>query len=166
MNNKKWLVVAVVALVLGVVIYAGYQNTKEKDGALVIVSSSSSSSNMHTIDDLKLTYQLKASTQKLYDIDVMSAVQFAAQNGTTVSGNDGDVFVTGQACNGMSGTIPVLAKGTVTEQRVVKTLNDGRIVLQPQIMSTLMACPPGNPATDDQALNTAINDIATSLQSF
>lgn len=167
-NNKNVLLILVILLVIfGLVTYFGYQNTKQKNGALIIVSSSTNTkSDTHTIDDLRLTYQLRSATQKLYDIKVMSAVQFAAENGTTVSGNDGDVFVTGKACNGMSGTIPILAKGTITDKQSLNVLNDGRIVLPPQIMSTLMACPAGNPATDDQALNEAINDVASSLQSF
>jgi heat shock protein HslJ len=162
MIKNKWSVTAGAVVLLGVFIAAGYILTKQDSATVVIVSKGGET---HAIADLNVTYQLKSDTQKLYNIQVMSANQAASQNSTEPTGT-GDVFVSGKACNNMSGTIPLLPAGTSTELKIIKTLKDGRMVLEPQVMSTMMACMGTTPATDDQALTKVFNDIATSLQSL
>lgn len=120
----------------------------------------------YTIADLKVTYQLDPAIKDLYKIQVLSAKEAASVNGTAAT-DSGDIFVSGKACNTMSGTIPLLAKGKTTDKKVVKTLTDGRTVLEPQVISTLMACiAVADPALNDTALTKAFNDIAASLQSL
>ena len=165
MNKNKWLITGIVVIVLAILVAVGYQHTSNKTE-----STSSTivglSSDTHVINDLKLSYQLSPASQKLYNINVLSAAQFAAQNNIDIDKDSGDVYVTGKACNNMTGTISVLAKGSSTGKQIVKILHDGRIVLQPVTMSTLMACTDITPATDDQALNAVIDTIAQSLQSL
>lgn len=163
MNKGKWSVTAGAFIILGLVIAAGFILTKKDAETVVVVTNGSST---HAVEDLKVTYQLKASTQQLYNIQVMSVAQAAKQNGTDQAVDLNNIFISGKACNNMSGAIPLLPKGTATDKKVIKTLNDGRIVLEPQVASTLMACTNTTPANDDEALNKAFNDIAASLQSF
>jgi len=163
MNKGKWSVTAGVFIIMGLIIAAGFILTK-KDAATVVVVTNGSST--HAVEDLKVTYQLKSSTQQLYNIQVMSVAQAAKENGTNQAIDLNNIFISGKACNNMSGAIPLLPKGTTTDKKVIKTLNDGRLVLEPQVASTLMACTNTTPANDDDALNKVFNDIAASLQSF
>ena len=166
MIKNKWSVTAGAFIIMGILVAAGYILTKQDSATVIIVSKGGKSAQTtRTIQDLKVTYQLSPSTQELYNIQVMPATQAAKENGLP-STDSGDIFVSGKACNNMSGTIPLLVKDSSTDKVVVKTLADGRIVLEPQVISTLMACMETTPATDDQALNKVFNDIAASLQSI
>lgn len=162
MIKNKWSVTAGAFIILGIIVAAGYILTKQDAGSVTVVSKGGS---VNAIKDLAVIYRLNQDAQELYNISVLSAVQAAERNGTETPANAGDISVSGKACNNMSGIIPLLPKGTVTDKKVVKTLDDGRIVLEPQIASTMMACMSTSPATDDQALNKVFNDIAASLQS-
>lgn len=166
MDKKKWIITGVAVIILAALVAVGYRQVTSNKAVSVTPIVIESSADTHVISDLKLSYQLSTANQKLYNITVLSAAQFSAQNNTAVDKNSGDVYVTGKACNNMTSTISILAKGSSTDKQVVKTLNDGRIVLQPITMSTLMACMDTTPATDDQALNTVIDTIAQSLQSL
>lgn len=162
-TRNKWSITIGVLVLMGVVVAAGYIFTKKDAATIVVVGTGGST---RSIDDLNVTYELKPDTQKLYSIQVLSVAQAAAQNGTDQEVDLNNIFVSGKACNNMSGTIPLLPKGTETDKKVIKTLNDGRIVLEPQIASTMMACASTSPATDDNALNKVFSDIAESLKSF
>jgi hypothetical protein len=162
MLKYKWSVTAGVFIIMSLMIAAGYILTKQDAGSVTVVSKGGS---LNSIEDLSVVYRLNQNTQEMYSITVVSVAQAAKNNGTDQQVNPGDIFVSGRACNNMSGTIPLLPKGSTTDKKVVKTLDDGRIVLEPQIASTMMACQPTTPAKDDQALNKVFNDIAASLQS-
>lgn len=165
MNKNKWLITVLGIIFLVALVAGGYVVATKKvtsDPLVVVISGGV----MHTISDLRVTYELSAPLQKLYNIQVMSAVESAKINGTTVDSSNGDIFISGKACNNMSGTIPLVAKGQSTDKTIVKTLNDGRKVLEPLTMSTMMACMDTTPATNDQTLSKVFNDIAASLQSF
>lgn len=107
------------------------------------------------LTELNVTYVLPNDVKTLYGMTVTA---------NTDSGQA--VQVHGKACNTMNSTITILAKGAVTDKKVIKTLNDGRQVLEPMTMSTLMACAETTPQTDDAALNAVINNLAASIQSY
>lgn len=165
MNKKKWLIVGVGIIIVATLAGAGYlyieKNKKDTPPP-------ATTANMHSIDGLKVTYELSPETQKLYDIIVISGVEAVKQNVTTTYSSEDAISISGKACNNTSGAIAIVAadKVVTNENIVVKTLNDGRKVLTPQTKSTLMACTDITPANDDQALVKVFNDIAASLQSY
>jgi hypothetical protein len=112
-------------------------------------------SSNNSLPSLQLTYEVNASVAELYNI-VVSAQESKAQI----------VQIAGQACNNMSGSVDILPKGSSTDKQVIKTLDDGRLVLEPVTISTLKACEGGGPELDDQLLNDEILNVTKSLQSY
>lgn len=152
MNKKTlvWIIVIIVVASLGSLVL--FSKKSHAPNAIVI----SNIKSEQKLADIQVTYTLSQSDQSLYNIKVASSTQ------------DGQaVLVSGKACNTMNSTITILPKDTTTDKKVVKTLQDGRLVLEPVTMSTLMACLDStSPQTDDQALNKVIDTIALSLQSY
>jgi len=152
MNKKTlvWIIVIIVVASLGSLVL--FSKKSHAPNAIVIGNIKSE----QKLADIQITYTLSQSDQSLYNIKVVSSTQ------------DGQaVLVSGKACNTMNSTITLLPKDTITDKKVVKTLQDGRLVLEPVTMSTLMACLDStSPQTDDQALNKVIDAIALSLQSY
>ena len=146
-----WVVAAVAIISLAsLVIFSNKSHAPN-----VIVVRNSGASSQQKLSDIQVTYELSADSQRLYSVQV------------SASTNDGQaVLVNGKACNTMNSTISILPKGQTIDKKVIKTLNDGRQVLEPMTMSTLMACELTTPKTDDAALNSVINNIAASLQSY
>lgn len=108
------------------------------------------------LSEMKLTYVLSEATKNLYGITV-----------TAGSGErEGYVLVHGKACNVMNSTIQIMANGETTTKTVIKTLNDGRQVVEPSTVSTMMTCVDSAPEHDDKALDAAINALANSIQSY
>ena len=153
MNKKTlvWVVVAVAIISLASLVI--FSNKSQAPNVIVVRNSGASS--QQKLADIQVTYELSADSQKLYNISVSASTK------------DGQaVLVNAKACNTMNSTISILPKGQATDKKVIKTLNDGRQVLEPMTMSTLMACEPTTPQTDDAALNIVINNLAASLQSY
>lgn len=146
-----WIVLVVAVASLGSLVI--FNRTSHAPSAVVITNNGGSEQKLA---DIQVTYTLSQSDQNLYNIKVTSSTQ------------DGQaVLVSGKACNNMNSTITLLPKDTTTDKKVIKTLQDGRLVLEPVTMSTLMACLDStSPQTDDQALNRVIDAIALSLQSY
>lgn len=160
MDNKRWLLAILATVALVAIAIGGYVNMQNKS----TISSSNGTSNTKIdgtsstgkLEDIKVTYVVNADAQKLYNISVTTGEQTGSQQ---------SVRVHGKACNTMNGSIEILPKGKKSDKTVVKTLDDGRQVLEPMVASTMMACMEDTPATDDQALTKEINAIAASLQS-
>lgn len=145
-----WIVLVVAVASLSSLVI--FNKTSHAPSVIVV----SSKGNEQKLADIQVTYTLSQSDQNLYNIKVTSS----AQDGQAV-------LVSGKACNNMNSTITLLPKDTSTDKKVIKTLQDGRLVLEPVTMSTLMACLDStSPQTDDQALNRVIDAIALSLKSY
>jgi hypothetical protein len=146
------IAVSVLAAVLAIFLYLlvgpNVQNSNE-------ASPPADTSSNNSLPSLQLTYEVNASAAELYNI-VVSAPETESQT----------VQIAGQACNNMSGSVDILPKGSSTDKQVIKTLDDGRLVLEPVTISTLKACEGGGPELDDQLLNDEILNIAKSLQSY
>lgn len=148
-HTLVWIIVIITLISLGSLIVF---SKRSQAPSVVVVSNTNSEQKL---SDINVTYTLSQSDQNLYSIKVSSSTQ------------DGQaVLVNAKACNTMNSTITILPKDSQTDKKVVKTLNDGRLVLEPMTMSTLMACEPITAQTDDTALNGVINSLADSLQSF
>jgi hypothetical protein len=144
-----WVVVLVAVLSLSALVLVNERTHAPSE------TSTSTEQSAGKLPDIKVTYVLSEGAQKMYNMVVES------------NNSEGQaVIVHGKACNTMNSTISIIAKGTATNKKVVKTLNDGRQVLEPITMSTLMACMDTTPQTDDNALNAVINELAASLESY
>lgn len=153
-NSKYFSVLLVVAIVLlGAGAYFLFRGTDEPGTASQPANTDTNSSN--SLSSLKLTYQINETAKKMYNIMVVPA----DAEGQTVQ-------ISGKACNNMSGSVVILAKNEAAQTKVLKNLNDGRQVLEPQTISTLMACENVGPEFDDQLLNEEILNIANSLESY
>lgn len=142
------LFAAVLAIFFYLLVGPKVQNSNES-------SPPTETSENNSLPSLQLTYEVNASAAELYKIVVIapeSEVQI--------------VQISGQACNNLSGSVDILPKGSTTEKQVIKTLDDGRLVLEPITISTLKACEGGGPELNDQLLNDEIVNIAKSLQSY
>lgn len=108
------------------------------------------------LPDMKLSYVLSEETKNLYGVTVAAGTDK----------QEGYVVVHGKACNVMNSTIQILQKGKTTGKTVIKTLSDGRQVVKPMTVSTMMACVDTKPEHDDKALDAAIEALASSIQSY
>lgn len=116
--------------------------------------------NIYKLDDLKVTYQLESGTQQLYEIQVQARVKSADNTHDAV-------MVSGKACNNMSGSFTLLSANEKTEKSVLKTLKDGRKVVEEPVVSTMMACIAiDDLKLSDTALSAAIAAIGKSLESY
>jgi hypothetical protein len=137
-------------------------------GMIVFISERSQAPTVYVINsettqelpDLKVTYVLPRDTQKLYDIKVSSQLKSAEVPSNAV-------IVSGKACNNMTGSFIILGSNEPTDKPVLKTLKDGRKVLESATVSTMMSCiAVADPKFDDMALNKAIDDVGKSLESY
>lgn len=151
--SKNTVILAVVGVVVVSLVGLVFMSEQTQAPSTIIVKSNHASSNK--LPDLSVSYTLAESNKTMYSMVVSSSITEGQA-----------VLVQGKACNTMNSTITLLPKGQTTDKKVVKTLTDGRQVLEPMTMSTLMACEPTTPQTDDTALNAVINDLAASLQSY
>lgn len=108
------------------------------------------------LTEMKLSYVLSEETKNLYGVTVAAGTDK----------QEGYVVVHGKACNVMNSTIQILQKGETTDKTVIKTLSDGRQVVKPMTVSTMMACVDTKPEHDDKALDAAIETLASSIQSY
>lgn len=139
---KTLLAAGLLALVIGGLVYAFMQKN--------------SNTSVAKLTDMKLTYVLNDEAKKLFNITV------SAGSGK----QEGYVVVNGKACNTMNSTIQIIKSGETTTKKVINTLNDGRQVIEPATVSTMMACTDQKSEHDDSALTAAISAIANSLQSY
>lgn len=146
-------VILVTAITLGILIFV----SERSHAPTVYVINSATTQKL---PDLKVTYILSSDVQKLYDIKVSSQLKSAEVPNNAV-------IVSGKACNNMTGNFVILDANEPTDKPVLKTLNDGRKVLESATVSTMMACiAVADPKFDDTALNKAIDDVGKSLESY
>jgi hypothetical protein len=151
--SKNTVIVVVVGVVVICMVGLVFISERTQAPSTIIVKSNHASSDK--LPELSVTYTLTEANKAMYGIEVTSST------------NEGQaVLVHGKACNTMNSIITLLPKGQSTDKKVIKRLNDGRQVLEPMTMSTLMACMDTTPQTDDNALNVVINELAASLQNY
>lgn len=110
------------------------------------------------LPELRVTYQLDPKLQALYNIQVTGHAKADIAGG-------GMIRVSGKACNNMRGTFVITNVNEQTDKPVIKTLQDGRRVLEAAIASTMMACPDtSDPKLDDAALTKALEAIGASIE--
>lgn len=154
--NKKLLVGGVAAAVLVSL------------GLLVILSEKSHAPTLdkvmvkdtYTLEDLRVTYMVSNNDKTMYNIQVQSQTKAAGADTNAVN-------VAGRACNTMRGSFVILDASETTDKPIVKTLKDGRKVLDAPIASTMMACmDTTDPKFDDGALSNIISAIGMSIESY
>ena len=144
-----------VVIVIAVVSLSGLVFISKRTHAPSVVVIKNLNTSQQKLPDLAVTYELSEGSKRMYSIVVSSSIV------------DGQVvLVNAKACNTMNSTITILPKGKSTDKKVIKTLKDGRQVLEPMTISTLIACESTTPQTDDMALNRIINSLAASIQSY
>lgn len=114
----------------------------------------------YALEDLRVTYMVSNDDKTMYNIQV--------QGQTKVAGADTNaVNVAGRACNTMRGSFVILDAGETTDKSVIKTLKDGRKVLDAPVVSTMMACmDTDDPKFDDGALSNIISAIGMTIESY
>lgn len=157
-NTSLVIGIALSTLIIGSIMMIITSNNKTDKAVMV----SSPNTKTYKLDNLQVTYQVKESYKKLYDIQVLGIAKSDPE-----SGDMDTVRISGKACNNQNGNFTVISGDEVVDKIVLKTLEDGRHVLDSPIVSTMMACiDMSGPKYDDAALSKIISDIAKSIESY